>query len=226
MAPPSPPPFGQGLYAILDLSSLAARDPLETAGALLSGGAVALQLRAKGRPGSYDPLVLLDLALALRRLARAHGVPFFVNDDLDLALASDADGVHLGQGDLPPEHARSRLLGSQRIGLSTHNLAQAQAALSRPVDYLGFGPVFPTRTKENPDPVQGLTSLAEVCKQVPLPVVAVGGLTVASAETVARVGAQAGAAIGAILGAPDPGAEARAFGETFRRAALNSPTSY
>jgi thiamine-phosphate pyrophosphorylase len=223
MSPLAPPLFGRGLYAILDLASLGNRDPLRAAATLLGGGAVALQLRAKSLESALDPLVLLDLAVALRRLARSSGVPFFVNDDLDLALATEADGVHLGQDDLTPEVARTRLVSSQRIGLSTHNLAQAQAALTRPVDYLGFGPVFPTRTKAHPDPVQGLPALAEVCRQVPLPVVAIGGLTPATAGDIARAGAHAGAAIGSILGAPDLGAAAQRFSDAFRRVTPGNP---
>ncbi|MDY0000265.1 MAG: thiamine phosphate synthase [Polyangia bacterium] len=219
MAPDETKPFARGLYAILDLASLGPRDPHEVAVALLGGGAVALQLRAKGQTDALDPLGRLALAIDLRRLARSRGVPFFVNDDLDLALASEADGVHLGQGDLHPGLARSRLSKRQRIGLSTHNLGQARAALSLPVDYLGFGPVFPTGTKANPDPAQGLAALHEVCRSVALPVVAIGGLTTTAAGEVARAGAHAAAAIGAILGAQDPGTEARRFHEAFQRAA-------
>lgn len=224
MAPLAPPPFGRGLYAILDLATLGARDPLRAAGALLGAGAVALQLRAKGQENALDPLVLLDLTVALRRLARSRGVPFFVNDDLDLAIATEADGVHLGQSDLTPEVARTRLVPSQRIGLSTHSLAQAQAAQSRPVDYIGFGPVFPTRTKAHPEPVQGLPALTAVCRQVTLPVVAIGGLSGATAADIARAGAHAGAAIGSILGAPDLGVAAQRFSDAFRRGSPGTPS--
>ena len=112
-----------------------------------------------------------------------------VNDRVDIALLSGASGVHLGQTDLPPVAAR-RILGSARIiGYSTHNLNQALVADGLPVDYIAVGPIFATATKENPDHVVGLDKLAEICRSVKKPVVAIGGITLQDAQQVINAGA-------------------------------------
>jgi thiamine-phosphate pyrophosphorylase len=135
-------------------------------------------------------------------------VAFIVNDRLDVALAAGADGVHLGQDDLPLAAARRVAPAGFVIGVSTHNLAQARAAVAGGADYLGFGPCFATATKENPDPVVGLDALAEVCR-LPAPVVAIGGITLDTVGAVARAGAAAAAIIGAVNAADDVTAAAR-----------------
>jgi thiamine-phosphate pyrophosphorylase len=203
--------LGSGLYAILDLGVLLGRDPLAAAEALLLGGAVALQLRAKHASRS----ALEPLARKLRDRCRQAAVPFVINDDVTLAVLVDADAVHLGQQDDGIASARRRLAPGQRIGRSTHSLAQALRAVEESVDYLGFGPVFATRTKDRADPPVGLAALHEVCLRVPLPVVAIGGLNVGCAADVARAGARAAAAIDGLLRAPDLALAARQFGEAF-----------
>jgi thiamine-phosphate pyrophosphorylase len=201
-----------GLYAILDLPTVGARPPLQVAEALLAGGAVALQLRAKDHPvASLEPL-----ARALAERCRAYAVPFLVNDHVTLAVASGADGVHLGQEDVSPAEARRELGPGRVIGLSTHDLAQARAAAVRGADYVGFGPVLATRTKARPDPVQGVRALHDVCRAVALPVVAIGGLSTAQAAAVAAAGAAAAAAIAAILEADDVRSEVERFNRAFR----------
>ncbi len=218
MTPPRPP-FSPGLYAILDLDTLARRgqaEPRRAAEALIRGGCVALQLRAKGRARDE----VRPLAEALRQLAREASIPFYVNDDIRLAAEVDADGVHLGQHDGAVEPARSLLRPHQQMGRSTHDLHQLREAAASPLaySYLGFGPVYPTHTKADADPVQGLQTLAKACAAVALPVVAIGGVDLARAASVAAAGAHAAAAISGVLAASDIEATARRFTEAFRQA--------
>ncbi|MFH2008353.1 MAG: thiamine phosphate synthase [bacterium] len=205
--------FSPGLYAILDLGSLGGRDPLLTGRALLEAGCVALQLRAKDRTTGE----LLPLARKLRALTQTHGVPLVINDDPELAAAAEADALHLGQSDTPLEDAKRLLRAGQRIGLSTHELSQAEEARARGADYIGFGPIFPTATKVGAAPAQGVAALREVCRRAGLPVVAIGGLTLEHVASVAEAGAAAAAVIGAVLTAENPGAAARELGERFRQ---------
>jgi thiamine-phosphate pyrophosphorylase len=195
-----PAPFALcGFYAICDLPAAAGPEEAQgLAAKLLRGGAGALQLRHKHAPAG----VLLECARVVGPLCREAGVPFIVNDRLDVALLAGADGVHLGQEDLPVATAR-RLASGLRVGVSTHNLEQALAAAAAGADYLGFGPVFATRTKERPDPVVGLNGLRAACAAISVPVVAIGGLTAASAGAAIAAGAAAVAVIGAVVGAED-----------------------
>ncbi len=191
----------RGFYAILDPAECRT-SPLETAEAILDGGCAVFQLRDK----RGDDRETLALARALAARCRMVNVPFVVNDRVDLALLSEADGVHLGQDDMSVVDARQIFSGV--IGLSTHSLEQA---LSADADLIGFGPVFDTKTKVNPDPTVGLDALREVCAQVEVPVVAIGGISVQRASQVAQTGAQLGAAIGAVCKADDPRTSARAI---------------
>ncbi len=196
-----------GLYAIVDPSACRGRDPELVAEAALRGGCAVLQLRAKSATGA----ALLALARRIGARCRRAGVPFVVNDRPDLALLAGADGLHLGQDDVPLVEAR-RVVGTGcLLGRSTHDEAQARAAVAEGADLLAFGPVHPTASKEKPDPVVGLARLEQVCAASPLPVVAIGGITVDNAASVARAGARWGAVIGALCGADDPEAAARAL---------------
>ena len=198
-----------GFYAICDLPAAAGpAEARDLAGRLLRGGARALQLRHKRAPAD----VLLECALAVAPLCRAAGVPFVVNDRVDVALLAGADAVHLGQEDLPLAAARRRS-AALRVGVSTHNLEQARAAAAAGADYLGFGPVFATGTKQNPDPVVGLDGLRAACAAVSVPVVAIGGLTAATAGAAIAAGAAAVAVIGAVVGAADVEKAAREVAE-------------
>jgi thiamine-phosphate pyrophosphorylase len=208
----------RGFYAILDVAPerpLDAADLEERARRLLAAGPCCLQLRAKGATAR----ALETAARRLLPLCRGARVPFCVNDRLDVALAVGADVVHLGQDDLPLEDARRVRAAAGRpdlvIGFSTHNQAQARAAAGAGADYIGFGPVFGTRSKANPDPTVGLAALAEVCAAVAVPVVAIGGITLDVLPAVARAGASAAAVIGAIDAAPDPAAAGRAVAAAF-----------
>lgn len=200
----------RGLYAIVDPDWCGGRDPVDVARAILRGGAAALQLRAKRMDGPTRE----RLGHALHELCTTAGVPFYVNDFAELARRLGADGLHLGQGDMPIADARAIVGDDAAIGVSTHSLAQALAAEQAGADLIGFGPVFATRTKHNPDPVVGLTGLSEVCQRVAIPAIAIGGIDTANAHEVAATGAPLAAAIGAVCGAADPEAAARTMHRT------------
>ncbi len=142
-------------------------------------------------------------ALPLRRIAADLDVLFIVNDRCDLALAVDADGVHLGQDDLPYAEARS-IMGSKKvIGLSTHNLWQVQEAERLMPDYIGFGPIFKPRSKQDHDPIVGLDGLRAIRSLTTLPVFAIGGIQLEQVRSVIQAGANGIAVISAVLNAPD-----------------------
>ena len=166
---------------------------------LIAGGARLIQLRDR----DAAPQEFYREAAAALQIARDNNARLIINDRVDIALALKADGVHLGQTDLPVEAAR-RLLGKDVIiGFSTHNLQQAKSATALPVDYIAFGPVFQTSSKVNPDPVAGLSALREVRATIgSLPLVAIGGITIASAAQVLRAGADAVAMIAELLTDP------------------------
>jgi thiamine-phosphate diphosphorylase len=186
-----------GFYAVLD------REDEALARALVAASRV-LQIRIKPRDGLADAGAMLRIARMARPICDAAGAALIVNDRLDVALAACADGVHLGQTDLPITEAR-RIAPELWIGVSTHNLEQVRAACAAGADYLGFGPVFATSTKRNPDPVQGLDGLrAAVAAATGRPVVAIGGITAAQIGDVYRTGVHAVCAISAVNDARDP----------------------
>jgi thiamine-phosphate pyrophosphorylase len=206
----------RGLFVLADDGAAWKRDPVEQAAAACAGGASLVQLRAK-RATDREALAW---AIRIRALTRAAGALFFVNDRFDLALLSDADGVHLGQADLPPARlpaaARARLL----VGRSTHTSEEAAAASREPVDYVAFGPVFGTRSKESPHAARGLAALREAVRLVaPLPLVAIGGIGAANAAAALAAGAAGVAVISAVAGAEDPLAATRALVSALRAAA-------
>jgi thiamine-phosphate pyrophosphorylase len=206
-------PVLRGYYAILDvrgeaLAGAQLAGELGRAEELLAAAPCCLQLRAK-RLAVRD---LVALGRALQPLCRRAGVPLCLNDRVDLALVVGAEAVHLGQDDLPLHDARRLLAGVGRtllLGVSTHSLAQAVAAADGGADYIGFGPVFATTSKARPDPVVGLAQLGQVARAVPVPVVAIGGITRASLPAVVQAGAAAAAIIADIEQAPSRAAAAR-----------------
>jgi thiamine-phosphate pyrophosphorylase len=168
---------------------------------LRDGGARFIQLREK----HLSPREFYDAADAALDVARERGVRLIVNDRADIALALGADGVHLGQDDLDPAAAR-RLLGERFIiGYSTHSVAQAIDAARLPLDYIALGPIFPTRTKENPAPTVGLEALRRVRDAIDpsVALVAIGGITRSNARAALDAGADSVALISALLDAPD-----------------------
>ena len=144
-------------------------------------------------------------AKAALAVAKQRGVTLIINDRVDLALALQAGGVHLGQDDLPSDAARKLLGNDAIIGYSTHNVSQAIAAAALPIDYIAIGPIFETGTKANPDPVVGLDGLRAVRKAIgDIPLVAIGGITSVNAAAVIEAGADCVAVISALLcGGPD-----------------------
>ncbi len=138
----------------------------------IEGGATVVQYRAKKKTTRE----LLEEAFIVKQVTHCFGIPFIVNDRLDVALAVDADGIHVGQEDLPVNFIRKIAGRHLIVGLSTHNLRQVEEANVQDVDYIGFGPVYPTTTKENPDPVTGLNLLCEAVEVSKHPVVAIGGI--------------------------------------------------
>jgi thiamine-phosphate pyrophosphorylase len=161
---------------------------------MLAGGARLIQLRDKEASAKE----LLDAARACLKLTRAAAATLIINDRVDVALAADADGVHLGQDDLAVDEAREILGPDKIIGLSTHSLEQARRALDTSANYLAIGPVFPTTTKENPDPVVGLELVRAVRALTQRPLVAIGGITPERAPEVIAAGADSVAAISAL----------------------------
>lgn len=179
------------LYAIVDAE--VAERPLEMTFRALNAGCAIVQLRAK----RLDDLAFLKIAKRVRSACGHAGVPFVVNDRADIARLVEADGLHLGQDDLSIEDAR-RVVGAMQIGMSTHNLEQAEQADREGADLIAFGPVYETRTKENPDPIVGLEALAEICSSVSRPVVAIGGITPENALKTLEFGPKYLAAISAL----------------------------
>lgn len=192
--------FPAPIYPIVDADDRWPHAPLDQLDAMLQAGVPLVQLRVKRLPvGAF-----VELARAARARTAAAGSRLIINDRVDVALLVEADGVHLGQDDLPPEAARALLGPGTIVGFSTHNLDQALRAAAHGVaDYIGFGPVFATSTKENPDPVVGLAGLADVRRAVALPIVAIGGIGRAEFAAARAAGADAVAMIGAIVGAAD-----------------------
>jgi thiamine-phosphate pyrophosphorylase len=196
-----------GLYIILDPSVCPARPLVEVLTAAAGAGASLFQYRNK--TASMQEAYVE--ALALRQVAAKAGVLFIVNDRCDLALAVDADGVHLGQGDLPLDLARNVLGPDKLIGISTHNPDQVREATAGKPDYLGFGPIFKPGSKQDHDPVVGLEGLRAMRSLTSLPVFAIGGIQIDQAGEVMRAGAQGVAIIAAILKAPDISHAVKAF---------------
>lgn len=153
---------------------------------LINGGATFIQLREKyAAPNDF-----YEAAKAALEIARRHGVRIIINDRVDIALSLRADGVHLGQDDLPPEEARKILGEKAIIGFSTHNLEQVAVAVKMRIDYLAIGPVFTTTTKENPDAVVGIEGLKKVRQSIgDFPLVAIGGITSENYREVLEAGA-------------------------------------
>jgi len=198
----------RGLYAIVDPDACGGRDPLTIADAILQGGVAMLQLRMKHGPDR----IMLELARALAIRCRDHDVPFIVDDRLDVALLAGADGLHVGQDDLPLSLlANHPLRGGLELGASTHTLEQVRRAEQDGASMLGFGPVFATSSKKDADAVVGLEGLREAASATELPVVAIGGLDVERARLACEAGAHMVACISAICGVDDPAASAHAI---------------
>lgn len=197
-----------GLYVIvhLDWHIRDRRPPLDFLRKILAGGCSAVQLRFKG----VEDARVLDEARKLQRLTARRRIPFIVNDRADIALLCGADAVHVGQEDLPVRDM-ARAFKDLAIGLSTHTRAQVSAARRLPVSYIGFGPVFGTRSKQSPYPATGLDALRRAVRLSPLPLVAIGGIDGRNMKSVAAAGACRAAVMSCLYASPDPRAEARSL---------------
>ena len=194
------------LYVILDAGMFS--EPVgESAKKLIEAGVRLLQYRDK----QASARELLANAKSIAEAARASACAFFVNDRPDVAYLAGADGVHVGQEDLPVEQAR-HVLGAERwVGVSTHNLEQVQRAAASSADYIAVGPIFPTGSKANPDPVVGVDFVRRARALTAKPIVAIGGITLDRAADVLAAGADSVAVISDILQAKDPAARAREY---------------
>ncbi|MBZ5661301.1 MAG: thiamine phosphate synthase [Acidobacteriia bacterium] len=194
------------LYAIIDPTLLNVSE-LALAEALAGSGVELIQYRNKTGPTRQ----FFDVSLQLSKTLGARGVRFIVNDRPDIALLAGAGGVHVGQDDLGVEEARA-ICGRERwVGVSTHTLEQVAAADRTSADYIAFGPVFPTATKQNPDAVVGTELLRRARQMTAKPLVAIGGITLERAAEVYRAGADSLAVISDLIRAENPGARAREY---------------
>lgn len=193
-----------GLYGMADATF---GDPVEQASRLVAGGCRALQLRCKGWTDAQR--------LAAARATRAHtasaGVLLIINDDVACAVAVRADGVHLGQSDGSMRAARAALAPGALVGRSTHDEEELDRARAEGADYIGFGPIFPTRTKETGFPSQGCARLSAATRRFPGPVVAIGGIGASDLPALMAAGAHAWAVGGAVWRSLDPDRSIRAL---------------
>ena len=202
---PDTPRVGFRLYVVSDRQQTAGRPLEEVIAAAARGGLGAVQLREK----DLSARDLYDLGVSLQKTLDPLQVPLLINDRIDVALALDAAGVHLAGHSLPTRSAR-RVLGPDKLlGVSTHSLETAREAAEEGADFVVFGPVFPTPSKLVYGPPQGLPRLAEVVRDVPVPVIGIGGITSANVPQVMQTGAHGVAMIRAVLAAPDPCAAAQ-----------------
>ena len=201
------------LYVVLDRTVARGRDLEVVLDAAIHGGCRMVQLREKEWPSGR----LLPLAERLLTRARRAGVTFIVNDRVDLAVVLGADGVHLGQEDLPARAARTLLRPGMIVGVSTHSMAQAHAARDDGADYVAVGSMFATATKPDFELV-GPALIRELRRDIPVPMVGIGGITDKNAAEVVRAGADGVAVISAVCAAPDPAAATRRLLEAIRSA--------
>lgn len=195
------------LYFIMG-SNNCRKDPLEVLQEAIEGGITLFQFREKGQD-ALTGASKFRLAKKMQELCKRNGVPFIVNDDVDLAIALDADGVHVGQDDESAEEVRDRI-GNKIIGVSAHNREEAERAIAQGADYLGVGPIFPTQTKDDAKEAQGPEIIRSMRNDgIHLPIVGIGGITAHNAHSVMRAGADGISVISAISLAEDIGASAR-----------------
>lgn len=195
------------LHVLTDVELQSRFDHVELARLAIAGGADTIQFRQK--TGSTRELI--ETARALKKACAEGGVTFLVNDRVDVALASGADGVHLGQSDFPIPLARELLGAGALIGGSASTLDEARQCAADGADYVGFGPVYPTGSKADANPVSGLGALAAVCGSAGVPVIAIGGIGLANLRDVLGAGAYGFAVISAVCCQPDPAGAARAL---------------
>ncbi len=198
-------PLPSHFYAIADPADRGC-DPIELAAAMTGAGAKILQLRLKHASGRD----FLLAARAVSAICHSHGTIFIVNDRVDIAMLSDADGVHLGQSDLPLAQARALLGAEKIIGISTHKIEQAREAERGGADYIGFGPMYPGGLK-NTREAQGIENLRSIRKAVAIPIVAIGGIVEDRIPEILAAGADAAAIITDVVTSPNIDAKIRSI---------------
>ncbi|MEM8530135.1 MAG: thiamine phosphate synthase [Chloroflexota bacterium] len=194
------PRIDWSVYVVTDRRTVGDRQLLDVVAAALEGGATVVQLREKQLP-TYD---MVTFGQILRDLTQSMNVPLIVNDRVDVALAINAQGVHVGPRDMPAKIAR-QLIGPDRIlGVSVATVAEAQQAVQDGADYVGVGDLYGTPSKPDAGAPIGLERLVEIAQSIDIPIVGIGGITVEKAAAVVEAGATGVAVISAVLGAPDP----------------------
>ncbi|PIC58230.1 thiamine phosphate synthase [Sporosarcina sp. P12(2017)] len=192
------------LYFVMGTPNSGSQDPLAIVEAALRGGITCFQLREKGS-NALEGDALLGFAKKCQALCRLYRVPFIINDDVDLALAINADGVHVGQDDEQADSVRQRIGPDKWLGVSTHNAQEVQLAQSIGADYVGLGPIYPTSTKLDASAVVGTTLVKEIHTAfTDMPIVAIGGITLATTGSIIQAGADGVAVVSAIASAKDP----------------------
>ncbi|HSB69787.1 MAG TPA: thiamine phosphate synthase [Candidatus Methylomirabilis sp.] len=194
------PPASWGLYLVTDRQQAAGRDLLDVVGRALTGGLRAIQLREK----DLSTRDLYDLGRRLLGLTRPAGAALLINDRVDVAMALDADGVHLTRRSLPPKSARDLLGPGRLIGISCHSLADVREAVDGGVDFVVLGPVYATPSKAAYGPPVTTALIEEARSACPVPLLAIGGIKTARVPAVMAAGADGVAAISAVMAAPDP----------------------
>jgi thiamine-phosphate pyrophosphorylase len=193
------------LYLVADPELSGDRPYLQVVAAALSGGVCAVQLRDKHASARE----LLLVGKEMRRIAHSCAAAFLVNDRPDVALALEADGVHVGPEDLPPGEARRLIPKPRLLGVSVRTLQEALSAQESGADYLGVGPIFPTTTKKDAGEPLGLGALTRITASVRIPVIGIGGIDVENAASVIEAGCAGIAVVSALMGAADPERAAR-----------------
>ena len=195
-----------GFYLVMTNSTVGYAKCAEAA---VKAGVKIVQLRMKHAPREE----ILREAREVRRITSGTETLFIVNDDPDIASEAEADGVHVGQDDLPPSEIRARYPDLRIIGLSTHNINQTRASTSQPIDYIGVGPVYATPTKDIPDPTLGLETMGEMIAAAAHPAVAIGGIDLSRLHSVISAGARNFAVVRAVCQSSNPYDEIRKFME-------------
>lgn len=204
------------LYAITDQAFAGEKNLLQQIEEALASGVTFLQLREK----NMDRQEFLKEAIAVRKLTRQYGVPFIINDDVDIAIECDADGVHVGQEDLTAAKVRSRIGPDRILGVTAKTTDQAVKAWKDGADYLGSGAVFPSPTKKN---AIGITmeQLSAICRSVPIPVTAIGGITYENVSLLQGTEISGVSVVSGIFGQPDIPAAVRALKEEVRKVVVS-----
>lgn len=207
------------LYLVTDRSLSRGRSTLEIVGAAIAGGVTCVQLREK----NCSTLEFIQEALAVRDLLAAANIPLIINDRLDVALAVAAEGVHLGQTDMPLKMARDIAGAAMLVGISAESVADAMAAALGGADYIGVSPIYDTPTKTDTAPSLGLSGLETIRRAVDIPLVGIGGLNQDNAAAVISHGADGVAVVSAIVSADDPQSAARQLRAQIDRVKNNEP---